>query len=112
VVLLHMIPGADRPHDILARLLDALSQGSYLALSHPPSDILPESAARVQQLLNAHLGAGASMTARSHDEVARFCDGMQIIPPGVVQVHQWRPANGAHPDGPATIWCAVARKPG
>jgi hypothetical protein len=111
LMVLHMIPDAARPHHIVARLVGALPGGSYLALSHPPSDILPESAARVQQLLNAHLGAGASMTARSHDEVARFCDGLEIIPPGVVQVHQWRPADGAHSGGPTTIWCAVARKP-
>src|SRR5215469_708662 len=110
LMVLHMIPDADKPHHIVARLIDALPRGSYLALSHPPSDILPDSVAQVQQRLNARLGAGASMTARSRDEVARFCDGMDIIPPGVVQVHQWRPHDDAHSNGPASIWCAVARK--
>ena len=110
LMVLHMIPDADKPHQIVARLVDALPSGSYLVVSHPPSDILPEGVAQVQQRLNAHLGPGASMTARSHDEVARFFDGMDIVPPGLVQVHQWRPAADVEPDAPASIWCAVARK--
>jgi hypothetical protein len=110
LMVLHMIPDADEPHQIVARFVDALPGGSYLALSHPPSDILPEGVAQVQQRLNARLGPGASMTARSHDEVARFFDGMDLVPPGLVQVHQWRPDSDMDPKGPASIWCAVARK--
>ena len=110
LMVLHMIPGADEPHQIVARFVDALPSGSYLVLSHPPSDILPEGVAQVQQRLNAHLGPGASMTARSHSEVARFFDGMDMVPPGLVQVHQWRPDGDVDPNGPASIWCAVARK--
>src|SRR5215472_235076 len=48
LMVLHMIPDADDPHDIVARLLHALPPGSYLTLSHPPSDILPEDVAKVQ----------------------------------------------------------------
>jgi S-adenosyl methyltransferase len=110
LMVLHMIPDAEEPHQIVARFVDALPGGSYLALSHPPSDILPEGVAQVQQRLNARLGPGASMTARSHDEVARFFDGMDLVPPGLVQVHQWRPYGDIDPKGPASIWCAVARK--
>jgi hypothetical protein len=110
LMVLHMIPDADEPHQIVARFVDALPGGSYLALSHPPSDILPEGVSQVQQRLNARLGPGASMTARSHDEVARFFDGMDLVPPGLVQVHQWRPYGDIDPKGPASIWCAVARK--
>jgi hypothetical protein len=103
LMVLHMIPDADEPHQIVARFVDALPNGSYRALSHPPSDILPEGVAQVQQRLNAHLGPGASMTARSHDEVARFFDGMDLVPPGLVQVHQWRPDGDIDPQGPASI---------
>jgi hypothetical protein len=110
LMVLHMIPDADEPHQVVARFVDAMPSGSYLALSHPPSDILPEGVAQVQQRLNAHLGPGASMTARSRDEVVRFFDGMDLVPPGLVQVHQWRPYGGIDPKGPASIWCAVARK--
>lgn len=110
LMVLHMIPDADGPHGIVDRLLNALAQGSYLALSHPPSDILAEGVANVQRRFNERLGAGESMTARSRDEVARFFRGLELVPPGLVQVHQWRPDSATDPDAPASIWCAVGRK--
>jgi len=110
LLVLHMIPDADEPHQAVARLVDALPGGSYLALSHPPSDILPQEVAQLHQRLNARLGPGVSLTARSHDEVARFFSGLDMVPPGLVQVHQWRPEGDVAPDGLASTWCAVARK--
>ena len=110
LMVLHMIPDADDPHGIVARLLDALPPGSYLVLSHPPSDILPEDVAKMQQRLNERLGPGQSMTARSRDEVARFFGGMDLVAPGLVQVHRWRPDDLPDPDAPASIWCGVGRK--
>jgi hypothetical protein len=110
LMVLHMIPDADGPFQIVGRLLDALPKGSYLAISHPPSDILPEGVAEVQRRLNEHLGADASMTARNYGEVAQFFDGLEIVEPGLVQVHQWRPDGEADPDAPASIWCAIGRK--
>jgi len=29
-------------------------------------------------------------TLRSHAQVCRFFDGLQLVPPGVVYVHTWR----------------------
>jgi trans-aconitate methyltransferase len=109
LLVLHMIPSAAKPDQIVARLTGALPGGSYLALSHPASDIQPEAMARMTRWLNAMLAPGTSMTARSH-EVARFFNGMDILPPGLVQVHRWRPEDDADPDVQATIWCGVARK--
>jgi hypothetical protein len=110
LMVLHMIPDADEPGQIIGRLLDAVPAGSYLAVSHPPSDILPEGVAEVQRRLNERLGPGASMTARSQAEIAQFFDGLQIVEPGLVQVHQWRPGGDLHPEAPASIWCGVGRK--
>jgi trans-aconitate methyltransferase len=110
LMVLHMIPDADGPHAIVDRLLSAVPPGSCLALSHPPSDILPDDVAEVQHRLNERLGPGQSMTARSRDEVARFFRGLELVPPGVVQVHQWRPDGRPDPEAPASIWCAVGRK--
>jgi SAM-dependent methyltransferase len=111
LMVLHMIPDTDSPHRIVATILDALSPGSYLALSHPPSDILPEGVAEVQRRFNESLGAGQSMTARSRAEVAHYFDGLDLVAPGIVQVHQWHPDREPDPDAPASIWCGVGRKP-
>jgi hypothetical protein len=110
LMVLHMIPDADGPYQMVGRLVEALPTGSYLALSHPPSDILPEGVAEMQRRLNERLGPEASMTARSRGEIARFFDGLQIVEPGLVQVHQWRPDGELDPSAPASIWCAVGRK--
>ena len=32
-------------------------------------------------------------TLRTRDEVARFFDGLELVPPGVVYVHAWRPGS-------------------
>ena len=37
--IMHAIPDADDPHAIVARLLDAVPPGSYLALSHMAADL-------------------------------------------------------------------------
>ena len=110
LMVLHMIPDADDPHGIVDRLVDALAPGSYLALSHPPNDILPDHVAQMQQRMNDRLGPGQSMTARSRDDVARFFRGLELLQPGVVQVHHWRPDRLPDPNEPASIWCAVGRK--
>ena len=49
---------------------------------------------------------------RDRDEVARWLDGLELVEPGIVEVHQWRPARGDH-DRPVGIPLlgAVARKP-
>lgn len=110
LMILHMIPDADRPYELVGRLLDGLPGGSYLAVSHPPSDVLPGAAAEMHQRLNERMGQGAHMTARSHGQVARFFDGLEIVAPGLVQVHQWRADGAADPNVPASMWCAVGRK--
>jgi hypothetical protein len=110
LAVLQLVPDVDKPYQVVKRLVDALPGGSYLALSHPPSDIESEGVALAQKRFNALLAPRASVTLRSHDEVARFLSGLDIVPPGLVQAHYWRP-EGAVADGLASVWCAVARKP-
>ena len=52
------------------------------------------------------------MTLRSHAEVSRFFDGLDVLPPGVVPQNRW-PDRAAQDDEP-DIGCygAVGRKPG
>ncbi len=81
--------------------------GSYLAVVQPARDkrTLPV-ARRWNQLgtLPAFL--------RDRDQVARWLDGLELAEPGIVEVHQWRPAPG-EPDYPGgmPLLAAVARKP-
>jgi hypothetical protein len=108
VAILHMIPDSDEPYGIVQQLMDAMPAGSYLTISHAASDIRPEAMAEMGRRLNARLGS-ARGTPRNREQVTRFFDGLELAGPGVVQPHQWRPAE---PPGQTelTLWCGVARK--
>jgi trans-aconitate methyltransferase len=105
---LQLIPDADDPYEIVARLVDALPSGSYLAISHPAKDIHAKATAEAAERLN-QLQVG--VTLRSRAEVARFFDGLDLAEPGLVQVHRWRPDPGERWTGEVTIHGGVARKP-
>ena len=52
-------------------------------------------------------------TLRTREQVARFFTGLDLVEPGLVQVHQWRPAaGGLAPEGTVSAHGGVARKPG
>ena len=63
--------------------------------------------------LNQRLGP-VRQTIRSPEEIGRFFDGLELVPPGLVQLPQWRPDLGN--TGPVegitlSAYCGVARKP-
>ena len=87
--VLHCIPDEDAPAAILARLLDAVAPGSYLAISHPASDVATDQMA--QSMRDYNRQGGSPLMARSHAEVSRFFGGLDLMEPGVVQLHRWRP---------------------
>ncbi len=108
IAVLHLIPDADDPWGIVASLMRAVPSGSYLVISHPASDVEAPSAAQAASRYNELVAS--PMQRRSKDEVARFFAGLDIVEPGVVQLHQWRPAPG-DPAAPASGYGAMARKP-
>jgi S-adenosyl methyltransferase len=108
VGVLHCIPDAEDPWDIVRRLIAAVPPGSYLVIGHPASDVQVQEAAKATAGLNTRLSA--PVTFRPRDQVARFLDGVTPLEPGVVQYPRWRPAPGATPAEPIPAWCAVARK--
>ena len=85
--ILHFIPDEEDPYGIVARLVDALPEGSYLVLSHATNDFLsPE---EVAEIVAGRFGA---FFARSETEFARYFEGFELVPPGIVSVAQWRAA--------------------
>ena len=108
LMLLQMIPDSEQPHELVSRLMAAVPSGSYLVISHPASDIRAQSMAEMAELLTQ---TGPPMAARSHAEVSRFFDGLDLVEPGVVALPTWRPDSADVPAEYATGWCGVARKP-
>ena len=108
IAVLHFIPDADRPHEIMKRLLDGVPPGSYLVVQHAPSDIRADEMAESSRHYNA--ATSAAISARTHDEVARFFDGLEMIGPGLVDLPQWLAPEA--PDSGVTSYVGIGRKPG
>ena len=109
--IMHFILDEDRPYEIVKTLLDAVPSGSYLAMSHMASDLYPEAMAEFTRVLNEQTKPSERGTIRSHAEVARFFDGLDVVEPGVVQISEWRPRSESEAGATATWWGAVGRKP-
>jgi SAM-dependent methyltransferase len=110
VGILHCVPDADDPAGLVAQLLAAVAPGSYLVLAHPASDIHPEQIGVAATRFNRVMDDG--VTLRTHAEVGRFLPGLELVEPGLVQLHRWRPEpDGPVPDGELANYGAVGRKP-
>ena len=109
LIILHLIPDADDPYAIVARLMAALPAGSYLVLAHPASDIRAARMAEMTRRVNERM-RGPQATMRDRAQITRFFDGLDLVDPGVVQPQQWRPDPGALSPPEVTAWCGVARK--
>jgi hypothetical protein len=109
----HFFPDADRPADIVTTLLTALPPRSYLVASRGTAGYNDQKAAA--DGVQAVQRAGVAFQTRSADEFADLAlAGLELVPPGVVPVSEWRPeqADGPTPP-PAEVGCygMVARKP-
>ncbi|MFD8687034.1 SAM-dependent methyltransferase [Streptomyces sp. NPDC059651] len=87
--VLHFIED-DAAYPIVEQLLDALAPGSFLVLSNVSSDLNPE---QVGQITKSFKERGFAMVRRSHAQVERFVtdNSLEMLDPGVVPVHRWRP---------------------
>src|SRR5215469_1264565 len=109
MAILQHVDNAEDPYGIVGRLVAAVPSGSYLALSHPASDIEAEAMAEMGKRLNQLMAE--KVTFRGKAEVTRFFDGLDLVDPGMVRVQQWRPDTEAERTSPAALWGGVARKP-
>jgi S-adenosyl methyltransferase len=91
-------------------MVDRLASGSYIAISHLTSDdqqVRDKVTGFILEATGGHWGR-----VRSRGEVSAFFDGLEIVPPGLVNVNDWRP-DGREEEQSAE-WFefgGVARKP-
>jgi hypothetical protein len=110
VSILHFVPDEANPAEIIATLLGALPSGSYLAASHVTTEYNPEGIGRIG---TAYRGSGIPAQPRDSGEFARLAfGGLDLVPPGVVLVSEWRPdTDDPHPTPVEVSICGgVARK--
>jgi len=107
--ILHAIPDSDDPYAIVATLLDAVPSGSYLAISHAGPEFV---SAQTREALEDTVRRTSlqQYTVRTREQVARFFDGTDLVPPGLVLVEDWRPDLATSGTAKSSMWCAVGRK--
>ncbi|MDT3400263.1 SAM-dependent methyltransferase [Streptomyces sp. B1866] len=117
LAVLHLVADEDDPYAAVAALVDALAPGSVVVITHPTPDFAP----RVWKELDAACPTGVLGTARTEAEVKRFFTGLDLLGPGLVPAHRWRPddpdpAGAADPagatDADVSLYAGVARKAG
>ncbi|MFE6287208.1 SAM-dependent methyltransferase [Streptomyces sp. NPDC057877] len=111
IAIVHFMLDEDDAVGIVRRLLEPLPSGSYLAMSIGTAEFAPEEVGRVAR---EYAARNMPMRLRTLPEAAEFFEGLELVDPGIVQVHKW------HPDGTGeqgirdediAMYGAVARKP-
>ena len=93
ISFLHQIPDRDDPGGLVRLMIDRLAPGSFVAMSHLVSAD-PELRAKLTDLmLNATQGNWGRV--RTKPEVGAFFAGLDVIPPGLVEITTWRPDDTA-----------------
>ena len=89
VAVLHFYPDDAKPAELVKTLAGRLVSGSYLVISHGASDLAPDVAERGT---DAYRASGIPLRLRTRGEVeALLPSGLEIIEPGTVPLHHWRP---------------------
>jgi S-adenosyl methyltransferase len=95
---------------VVSALAASVPSGSYFAIYHLASDLDPaleEAARQWNKLMPAQ-----TLTLRSRTDVAALTHGLDLVPPGLVPISEWRPDAGEVPAGrPVPVYGVVARKP-
>ena len=102
---LHHYDGERSPQSIMAEYVDALTPGSYVALTHfwdPETSELSELARKMEQaMLHSPMGSG---WFRTRAEIEDMFPGLELVEPGLVLCADW------WPDGPRLTSLAPAQR--
>lgn len=109
IAILHLIVDADDPYDLVRELVGAVVPGSYVVISHVASDIDTGAMISMANRLNELMEQQA--VPRTHQEIADFFAGLDLLEPGLVRVPEWRPAAASDAAVRAQMWGAIGRKP-
>jgi S-adenosyl methyltransferase len=109
VAVLHFVHDSECPWSAVKAITDYLAPGSFLVISHVTGDEIPaEAVRRASEIYNGALVRGAP---RSRSEIMRFFDGLDLVPPGLVDVAEWRAGRRASAIGRQVLfWAGIGRK--
>jgi hypothetical protein len=107
--IVHFLTDRDDPYGVVARLVSALAPGSYLAIQHATGDFYPPGGGTAA----AFNRSGIPFQYRTRDEFGRFLAGLDLVPPGIAPMAEWRAEDEPQPR-PSPLeaggYAAVGRK--
>jgi hypothetical protein len=107
--ILQLIADEDGPYAIVRQLMDAVPAGSWLAIACPVRGVMADQMSTAVRHLNER--AATPTTLRTPSQVSQFFDGLELLPPGVVQLHRWEPGTLAADSGEEIpAYCGIACK--
>jgi hypothetical protein len=93
---------------IVASLLSAMAPGSHVVIYHQARDLHPS---LLIALRRWNIKASRKVTVRSRAEVASLVAGLELVPPGLVPICEWRPNCGDPSfEDVVPVYALVARK--
>ena len=112
LMTLQYIPDADDPHAIVRTYMDACAPGSFLVVADTTNEASGPALAEGTRRMNQGMGGAVTQTRRPAAQVGRYFEGLQLVEPGLISTHRWRPG----PDEPDTendwpVRCGIGRKP-
>ncbi|BCB87667.1 hypothetical protein Psuf_049800 [Phytohabitans suffuscus] len=86
--VVHFLPDADRPAEVVGALREAVRPGSYLVISHSTYEDQPREMLDAQKLSGR---TATEITLRSHAEISSYFGDFALVDPGLVHLPLWRP---------------------
>jgi S-adenosyl methyltransferase len=110
---LSFVRDLDKAAELVDRYMAPLAPGSHLMVTLHASDLYPEQTAPVFEAIHelTAKGGGWDIAPRSRDEVTEVLDRLELLPPGVVPVQEWRPDVPRTKPARVAVHGALARKP-
>lgn len=105
---------AGTAYRVVGELMGGVPSGSYLMLTHHASDLFVDEHREMYRTLERLAAEGKTwgVAPRSHAEVRRFFDGLELLEPGVVPLHTWRvPEPERDPAARGAMYAGLGRKP-
>jgi hypothetical protein len=104
---------ADDAHAAVRRLVDVIPPGSWIAIATLAGDLEADLVDGLVDVAGRH---GLLVTPRTRGDVTSLVEGLEVTPPGVVPLLDWRPdpetvEQADFDEVEVPVWVAVARKP-
>ena len=109
LAVLHFVPDADDPGGLITDYRSALVPGSAFALTHAAADTDgPEAMGTAGTVTDLYARSTDRASPRTRGAIAALLRGLDLVPPGLVDIVDWRPDGFAWPaTAPAAGYAAL-----